>query len=158
MKKIQLISLITLVSSLLFSFALSAQTVQSQKQAEAAVQFRQAILQLVRSNMGPMGAMAKGEIPYDAQLMIKNSQRIEQLGLMMEDYFRPDTREFDVETAALDKIWENEADFYKKAQDMVTAAINVQEIATAGAQDEYRKAIGSLGATCKACHDDYKAD
>lgn len=153
MKKV--ISLIALLSILA-----SAQVVavESEKQAKATVQFRQAILQLVRSNMGPMGAMAKGNIPYDAEVMLKNSERIEQLGLMMEDYFAPDTRAFDVETDAKDNIWENQADFNQKAQDMITAAIQVQEVASAGLADDYRKSIGALGATCKACHDDYKKD
>jgi cytochrome c556 len=152
-----IVSLTALFTLCMSSVAL-ANPVSSEKQANTAVQFRQAVLQLVRSNMGPMGAMAKGEIPFDAEVMIKNSQRIEQLGLMMEDYFTPDTRAFDVETGALDKVWENQADFNQKANDMITAAINVREVATAGASDDYRKAIGALGGTCKACHDDYKKD
>lgn len=155
MKKVT--TLIALLSIMLSSFTI-ANTVESEKQAQATVQFRQAILQLVRSNMAPLGAMAKGEMPYDAQLMIKNGERIEQLALMMEDYFAPDTRAFSVETDAKDNIWENQADFNQKAQNMVTAAIQVQEVAAAGAADDYRKSIGALGATCKACHDDYKKD
>ncbi|MFC4699720.1 c-type cytochrome [Glaciecola siphonariae] len=155
MKK--LISLFALCSILASTAAIS-QTVETEKQAKATVQFRQAILQLVRSNMGPLGAMAKGNIPYNEQVMIKNSQRIEQLGLMMEDYFAPDTRAFNVETGSKDSIWENQADFYQKAQNMVEAAAAVQKVAIAGDSDDYRKTIGALGATCKACHDDYKKD
>ncbi|WP_395342559.1 c-type cytochrome [Ningiella sp. W23] len=146
------------LSTVTFSTLSTATEVKTEKQAKAAVQFRQALLQLVRSNMGPLGAMAKGNIPYDAQVMIKNGQRMEQLGLMMEDYFTPNTTAFDVETGALDNIWSNQADFNQKAQNMVEAAANVQSVAQAGATDDYRKAIGALGATCKACHDDYKKD
>jgi cytochrome c556 len=152
-----IITLSVLASLCISSLAL-ANPVSSEKQANTAVQFRQAILQLVRSNMGPMGAMAKGDIPYNADVMELNSLRIEQLGLMMEDYFVADTRGFDVETGALDSIWDNQSDFNQKAQDMVEAAINVRTIASAQASDDYRKAIGALGATCKACHDDYKKD
>lgn len=155
MKKI--ISVIALMSILLAVHA-TASEVKSEKQAKANIQFRQAILQLVRSNMGPLGAMAKGEIPYDAQVMIINGERIEQLGLMMEDYFTPDTRAFDLETGAKDNVWETQADFNDKAQNMVAAAIQVQEVASAGMTDDFRKSIGALGATCKACHDDYKKD
>jgi cytochrome c556 len=155
MKK--LISLFAMVAILASAQAVS-QTVESEKQAKATVQFRQAILQLVRSNMGPLGAMAKGEMPYDADVMMKNGQRIEQLGLMMDDYFAPDARAFDIETGAKDEIWENMADFNEKSLNMVNAAIAVQQVAKAGNEDEYRKTIGALGATCKACHDDYKKD
>jgi cytochrome c556 len=156
MKKI--ITLAALITLSIGSSIALANTVNSDKQAQTAVQFRQAILQLVRSNMGPMGAMAKGDIPYNADVMELNSLRIEQLGLMMEDYFVADTRAFDVDTGALDAIWDNQADFNQKAQDMVNAAINVREVASARTEDDYRKAIGALGATCKACHDDYKKD
>jgi cytochrome c556 len=156
MKKI--ITLAALITLSIGSSIALANTVNSDKQAQTAVQFRQAILQLVRSNMGPMGAMAKGDIPYNADVMELNSLRIEQLGLMMEDYFVADTRAFDVDTGALDAIWDNQADFNQKAQDMVNAAINVREVASARTADDYRKAIGALGATCKACHDDYKKD
>jgi cytochrome c556 len=156
MKKI--ITLAALITLSVGSSIALANTVNSDKQAQTAVQFRQAILQLVRSNMGPMGAMAKGDIPYNAEVMELNSLRIEQLGLMMEDYFVADTRAFDVDTGALDAIWNNQADFNQKAQDMVNAAINVKEVASARTADDYRKAIGALGATCKACHDDYKKD
>ncbi|WP_371195877.1 cytochrome c [Glaciecola sp. SC05] len=155
MKKI--ISFIALLSIVASASAI-ANPVESEKQAKAAIQFRQAILQLVRSNMGPMGAMAKGDIPYDSEVMMVNSQRIEQLGLMMEDYFAADTRAFDLETGAKDNIWTNQEDFNKKAENMVMAAIQVQEVASAGMTDDYRKSIGALGATCKACHDDYKKD
>jgi len=155
MKK--LISAVALSSVLIGTNAV-AMSVESEKQAKAAVQFRQAILQLVRSNMGPLGAMAKGNIPFDAEVMQKNGERIEQLGLMMEDYFAPDTRAFDVSTDAKDSIWENQADFNSKAQDMIDAAIQVQEVASAGMSDDYRKSIGALGATCKGCHDEYKKD
>lgn len=156
MKKI--ITLTVLITLSISSSMALANAVNSEKQAQTAVQFRQAILQLVRSNMGPMGAMAKGEIPYNAEVMEVNALRIEQLGLMMEDYFVADTRAFDLETGALDVIWDKQADFNSKAQDMVNAAINVREVASARAEDDYRKAIGALGATCKACHDDYKKD
>mgnify|MGYP000692650075 FL=1 len=77
----------------------TAKEASSEKQANTAVQFRQAVLQLVRSNMGPLGAMAKGQIDYDAEVMRVNAMRIEQLSLMMGDYFELDTRKFSLDTA-----------------------------------------------------------
>ena len=82
----------------------TAKEASSEKQANTAVQFRQAVLQLVRSNMGPLGAMAKGQIDYDAEVMRVNAMRIEQLSLMMGDYFELDTRKFSVKTEAADAI------------------------------------------------------
>ena len=108
--------------------------------------------------MGPLGGMAKGAIPYDAAVMEKNGMRLEQLATMMSDYFVVDTRKFDVDTSAKDKIWQEMGAFDAKAQDLVKAAQALQLAAKAGDEKAYRKAIGGVGATCKSCHDDYKAD
>ncbi|MBF7072535.1 cytochrome c [Glaciecola sp. MH2013] len=146
------------ILSILFSASIVAKEASSEKQAKANVQFRKAILQLVRSNMGPLGAMAKGQIPYDSEVMMTNGLRIEQLSYMMEDYFATDTRKFELKTDASDDIWENQDDFNSLALDMADAAAKLQKVAEAGDEANYRKAIGSVGATCKACHDKYKTD
>ena len=58
----------------------------SAKHAKAATQYRQAVFQLVRSNMGPLGGMAKGALPFDESVMQTNAVRLEQLADMMGDY------------------------------------------------------------------------
>ena len=143
-----------------FSVSISADDhgVKTEKQAKNAVMFRKAVLQLVRSNMGPLGAMAKGDIPYNEDVMQVNALRIEQLGTMMEDYFKADTTAFEVNTDAKDSIWTNFDDFAAKTNNMVTAAQALQDVVSEGQKDNYRRAIGQLGSTCKACHDEYKAD
>ncbi len=135
-----------------------AEEAVSQKHAEAAVEYRQSMFQLVRSNMGPLGGMAKGAIPYDEEVMMTNAVRLEQLADMMVDYLSVDTRKFDVETGAKDAIWENFADVEKKVSALKTAAVNLQSVVEAGDEGEYRSAIGNIGASCKSCHDDYKKD
>lgn len=155
MKKM-LISL-ALATTLTTPFVI-AKEASSEKQANTAVQFRQAVLQLVRSNMGPLGGMAKGQIDYDAEVIRVNAMRIEQLALMMGDYFELDTRKFPVKTEAADIIWEEMSDFESKRQDMVDAAATLQKIALAKDESNYRSAIGTLGSTCKACHDKFKTD
>lgn len=155
MKKmlISLVLVATLVTPLVY-----AKEASSEKQANTAVDFRKAVLQLVRSNMGPLGGMAKGQIDYDSDVIKTNALRIQQLSLMMGDYFELDTRKFPVKTNALDIIWEEMDDFKSKTQDLVDAATNLQKVALAKDEDNYRKAIGALGATCKACHDKFKMD
>lgn len=147
------------LSAFLFgSIAAYAEPAKSEKQARAAAKFRQSIFQLVRSNMGPLGGMAKGHIPFDAAKMEKNAMRMEQLGLMMADYLAVDTREFKVDTEALDKIWENPEDFDSKIQDFINATQHLQVVAKSGDESRYKAAIGGIGRTCKGCHDNYKAE
>ncbi|TKB04043.1 cytochrome c [Alteromonas portus] len=130
----------------------------SEKHAKAATQYRQAVFQLVRSNMGPLGGMAKGALPFDESVMQTNAVRLEQLADMMGDYLAVDTRKFDVETGAKDEIWENFSDVEKKVMALKTAAQGLQAAVEAGDESAYRGAIGKIGASCKSCHDDYKKD
>jgi cytochrome c556 len=158
-----LIPVITIVSMSLISLtgianAQELKKASSKKQADTVVTFRKSLLQLVRANMGPLGAMAKGNIPMDADTIALNAQRIEFLGGMMHDYFATDTRDFDVNTEAKNDIWTNYDDFSSKADDMVAAASSLQELVANNQEGDYRKGIGRLGGTCKACHDDYKKD
>lgn len=147
-----------LASSLLVSFSAISNPATSEKQAKSAVEFRQSILKLVRSNVGALGGMAKGAIPFDAETMQRNGKRIEQLSLMMEDYFVVDTRGFDLSTDALPKLWDNKDDFNGKIVDLTNAAKNLQTAAGSGDEGQYKAAISQVFKTCKGCHDSYKAD
>lgn len=155
MKKI----LVTLVAATCaFSASSFAAPAKSEKQAAAATQFRQALLQLVRSNVGALGGMAKGAIPMDAEKIKTNSMRIEQLSLMMDDYFAIDTRKFDVETEALPEVWENYSDFQSKIDDMTAAAKALNKAAVEGNEGQFKAKIGAVLKSCKGCHDKYKAE
>lgn len=135
-----------------------AKPAQSEKQAQTAIDFRQALFQLIRSNVGALGAMNKGQIPFDPAQMEKNGVRLEQLSLMMADYFVLDTSAMNAESSALDKIWQNQADFNAKADELSAAALKLQAAAQSGDEGQYKAAIGGIFKSCKGCHDNYKAD
>ena len=130
----------------------------NEKQAATAITFRKSLLQLVSSNMGPLGAMAKGNIPMDADVIARNASRIEFLSDMVHEYFALDTSNFSIETDAKDGIWKNYDDFTSKANDLVRTAGELQELVVNDQQSEFRKGIGEVGASCKACHDEYRKD
>ncbi|XOV77433.1 MAG: c-type cytochrome [Aestuariibacter sp.] len=151
--------LIALVIAGLLSTPISfANEAKSEKQAKAAIQYRQALLQVIRSNMGALGAMAKGHIPFDAQKMEKNGMRIEQLATMMPDYFAIDTSAYKMPTDAKADIWQNHEDFTGKINDLISAARNLQVVASDGDESQFKGAIGQVGRACKGCHDEYKEE
>src|SRR6056297_3343041 len=90
---------------LAFAGTVSAQQMD-QERAERAVEPRQALLQVMAWNYGPMGAMARGRIEFDTDRVQTNAERLLALTKMLSDAFAADTRENDVETEALDVIWE----------------------------------------------------
>ena len=145
-------------TAMLSTFTVLAEPAQSAKQAKDVAEFRQSIFTLVKSNVGALGAMNKGAIPFNVETMQTNSLRLEQLSLMLEDYFATDTSGFDVETEALDKIWANQADFKDKIGALTAAARNLNKVAKAGDTSQFKPAIGQVFKSCKGCHDNYKED
>ena len=74
---------------------------------------------------------------------------------MIPHVFQRDTSAFDLDTEALDSIWEDYEDFSEKAAASAQAASNLAA-ATADGQGAVMKAFGALGGSCKACHDNYR--
>jgi len=148
LKLIIVISLTILAGSNVFAAS-------ADERAQVAAETRQGLLKVVVSYFGPIVGMAREQIPYDEDLVAKNAAKISTLLPMIPDVFRRDTRGFDLETEALDDIWDNTDDFESKA---ATAAERAKDLAAAVAdgQGAAMKAFGELGASCKACHDNYR--
>lgn len=125
------------------------------ERAQAAAETRQGLLKVVVSYFGPIVGMARQQIPYDGDLVKTNAGKIAVLAPMIPDVFRADTRGRDLDTEALDKIWDNTEDFAAKAATVAERAQALADAATQG-QDVAMKAFGELGASCKACHDNYR--
>lgn len=149
---------ITISTSLIVATATIAQPASSEKHAVYTSELRQSIFKLLGSNMGPLGAMAKGKIPVDAAVVEKNAKRINQLSLMIADYTRTDTTKFNVKTEALAKIWQEPEHFSKDIDKLTVASVALMVAAQSKDEGAIKKAIGGVGKTCGGCHDDFKKD
>ena len=154
-----------LISKLAISVGLSltalstmADSAKSQKHADNALKMRKAVFSLLGSNMGPMGAMAKGKIPFNQQVVEKNALRINQLSLMMADYLKTDTSKYKLKTDALDKIWSEQEKFAGKIEALTKASDGLYLAAKSGDEKAMKMAIKKVGGSCGSCHDDFKAD
>lgn len=135
-----------------------AQEAKSLKHANYATDLRQSVFSLLGSNMGPLGAMAKGKAPFNAEKVEKHAVRINQLSLMIADYSRTNTSKFDVETEALAKIWQQEAKYTESIDNLTKASSMLIVAAKSKDEGAIKKAIGGVGKTCGGCHDDFKKD
>jgi cytochrome c556 len=126
------------------------------EQAQKATETRQSVLKVVGWNIGPLGAMARGLVPYDADLVARNAQRIAWMASMIPDAFRADTRAHAVSTEALPVIWENYARFEELAGNAQASAEKLAQIAAGGDEAAGKQAIGALIDSCRACHDDFR--
>lgn len=149
-------NLLIMGAALIVSGAASAEL--TPEQAERAVETRQSVLHLMGWNMAPLGAMARGRIDFDTDRVQTNADRLLALTRMMSDAFAADTRANDVDTEALDVIWEQPEDFAAKIQATIDASEGLVDAAATGDEGAMREAIGNLGSTCGSCHDDFRAD
>lgn len=125
--------------------------------AEDTVAARQGFYKLLGANMGVFAAMAKGERDYDATVAQTAADNIVTLTKYnLGHLYTPGTSSDDVEgSRALPKIWEDFGGVQAKGADYVAAAMEMQAAAGLGKAD-MGAALGKLGGTCKACHDEYR--
>ncbi len=157
MKKFLLALAAFVATSMLF--VASAQDAPTpEQQAAAATTDRQAVFKLLRFNIGAIIAMTQGA-PFDAELAERNGRRIAALAPMIPDLLGAmDTRDYDVETEALDLIWDNLDDIDVKAQALVSAANEFADVAADGDMPATLGAVRTLGGACGNCHETYRED
>lgn len=126
-----------------------------EERAQVVVDNRQGLFKVIGSYFGPVVGMARGQIPYDGARVAYAAQKIQALATMIPDLVRTDTRAFDLETGALDTLWDNLEDVAAKAADIENAAAML-EAAAGQDQEAAMGAFRKVGGACKACHDEYR--
>lgn len=144
------IGAIAVVGLLLSGLASTAQAVD----ADEAIGYRQGIFKAIKWNVGPMGAMLKGERPFDAQVFLKHASRLEALSQMPLEGF---VQGSDVgETDAKPEIWSQWPKFESRMKDFQTESAKLMQVAKTGDQGAIKAQFGATTKTCKACHDDFR--
>jgi cytochrome c556 len=119
---------------------------------EDAVKFRKSALSLIGTYMGRMGAVVKGEAPYNKDDFAKNAALINTLSGLPWQGFGPGTES----ERALPAIWSDNAKFKAASEKFQTAAAELNKAAQSGNIDTIKTAFAATGKTCSACHDDFR--
>jgi cytochrome c556 len=127
-----------------------------EEQAQQAVDLRQSVFRLIGWNFGPVGAMLKNKMPFDAAVVAKSAGRIEMLAPMIPEVFQTDTRKFQLKTRAREGIWTNKSEFQGKADDLAKAAAALTTAAKSGDKKATMQAAAAVGKACGACHDNFR--
>ena len=115
---------------------------------------RQNLMKGIGQSMGALGAIAKGEKPYDAAVVQTALETISTNSKAFPDQL-PAGTETGLESEAAPAIWENMADFRAKSDkladeaDTLLAAMPADQAAVGGA-------MKTLGSTCGDCHETYR--
>jgi cytochrome c556 len=149
---------ITSICLLILGISLSANSYAADDPLMKAIKARQGVMQLRSFNAGPLFAMAKGKIDYDAELANKLAGNLK---LMLDlDNGRAwaqgsDNEKYPGKTTALPKIWTTypEIGDYGKKYAM---AVNNLAMAAGNGADALKSKLGALGKSCKGCHDEFR--
>ena len=145
-----------IVSSIVFTSY--AQDMTPEEQAAAAVDQRKSLFKTIRYNLGPIAGMAQGA-PFDAEIAERNARRIAVMATMIPEMLAVDTSNFDnIETTALDSIWDNQDDIAAKAQALIDNANAFADTAATGEMGATLGAFRAFGGSCGNCHDTYRVD
>ena len=130
---------------------------QDAKAVKRAIEYRQGVLRVIGWDMGPMGAMAKGKIPFDGAEFARRAERLAAMAPRALEGFPEGTASVDgTPTRANEKIWSDRAGFEAKMDDFVKASAALAQISAGGDEAAMKGGLGDLGKTCKGCHDDYR--
>lgn len=123
---------------------------------EQAVKYRKATFTVIAAHFNRIGAVVKGQVPFDAKAVADNAQIVAALSGLPWHAFGAGTHTG--ATEALPAVW-SEADKFKTgATQFQDAATKLNTAAKAGNLDAIKAAFGETGKTCKSCHDTFKKD
>lgn len=138
------------VAAMCVAGVVSAQQVKP----EDAIQYRQGVMRAVGWNFGPMGAMVKGERPFDRTFFARNAKRLAALSEMPLEGFVPGTESGD--TRAKPEIWLDWDKYKASMERMGKASTKLAEVAVSGDEKAIKAQFGETAKTCKSCHDDFR--
>ncbi|HTP74777.1 MAG TPA: cytochrome c [Burkholderiaceae bacterium] len=124
---------------------------------EDAIKYRQSALTVMANHFGRVGAMAQGRVPFDAKAAADNAAVVVMMSKLPWVAFGEGTDK-GLPTRAKPEIWKDAATFKDRQTKMMAEAEKFEATVKTGNLDNIKAAVGALGAACKACHDDFRAE
>lgn len=144
------------------SAALALPLVAQAAEPEDAIHYRQSALSVMGWQMGPMGAMAQGDIEYDADEFATRANNLAAVAHLPWEGFTEGTLQGDdhgVETDALADIGDDWEGFEERQETFKQEAATLAQMVDDGEEfSALRRQVGAVGKSCKGCHDDFRAE
>ena len=131
-----------------------AGTAMAQAKPDVLVKQRQAAMTLQGKYLGPIGAMMKGAVPYNADVVALNATFLENLARMPWDGFQPSTS--DVKSATKPEVYKDMAKFKAAADALEAETAKLGAAARAKNEAGVRATFGGVAKACGSCHDDFR--
>jgi cytochrome c556 len=122
--------------------------------AENAIKYRQSAMFIMGQHFGRIGAVAKGERPYNKDEVARSAAIAAEMSKLPWEGFAAGTDKG--ETHAKPEIWTDAAKFKSDGEKMEQEMAKLAEVAKGGDLAAIKTQFGATGKTCKSCHDDFK--
>ncbi len=123
------------------------------------VDYRKSVYTIIGWNFKPIGAMMKGEVPFDAAAVARHAQYVEMMSKAAPEGFAkgsgPDAVK---DTEAKPEIWTHPDKFKTAMNNFQQESAKLAEVAKAGKEADIKAQFGKTAETCKACHKEFKKD
>ena len=123
------------------------------------VDYRKSVYTVIGWNFKPIGAMMKGEVPFDAAAVARHAQYVEMMSKAAPEGFAkgsgPDAVK---DTEAKPEIWTNPDKFKTAMSNFQQESAKLAEVAKVGKEADIKAQFGKTAETCKACHKEFKKD
>ena len=143
---------------LIIGLALAAPGLAAKDPLKNAMKARQGEMQLRAFNVGPLFAMAKGKIDYDAAMANKLAGNLKLLLDLDTSRHWPKGSDIDNymgDTTALPEIWTTYPEIGEYGKKYATA-VNELAAEAGNGVDALKSKIGAVGRSCKGCHDEFR--
>jgi cytochrome c556 len=121
---------------------------------EDAVKYRQSVFSVMGTHTGRVGAVVKGEKPYDKAAVEADVAVIETMSKLPWSAF-PEGSDL-ANSKAKPEIWKEQEKFKAAADKMQSEVGKLSVAAKSGDLNAIKTAFGAVGQSCKACHDNYR--
>lgn len=126
---------------------------------EDAVKYRQSVYTVIGWNFKPIGAMVKGEVPFDAAAVARHAQYVELMSkAALEGFPKGSGPDVVKNTEAKAEIWTNRDKFETAMTNFQKEATALADTAKAGDEAAIKAQFGKTAETCKACHKEFRKD
>jgi cytochrome c556 len=151
MKRLHLVLLSTVAT--LASLPAAAQF----QKPEDAIKYRQSALTVMANHFGRIAQMAQGRVPFDAKVAAENADIVLTMSKLPFQAFGEGTDK-GMPQRAKPEVWKEQAKFKAAAEKMQGEVVKLDAAAKTGNLDAIKAAVGAVGSSCKACHDDFRAE
>ena len=127
----------------------------AQQKPEDVIKYRKSLMGVQSWSMRPIGAMVKGQMPYDKDLVARNAAMLDMTGKMMLEGFAAGSDK-GADTKAKPEVWSDGAKFKSANEAFQAEAAKLADVAKTGDFDKIKVQFGATAKACSNCHDNFR--